>query len=155
MSKRMSNGLLCLGMYFIGLLFIAMSTRLNYPSNVFPYLVSTAILVFTTVIFLTQVAWPAPHAEGEASASGQGGISVPRVILMAGASIVYAVLMPLVGFYTVSFIFLVVLFTVTQLDRFNGRLLGASVGLSLAILLVIYVAFSLLLSVPTPRGLVI
>lgn len=155
MSKRTSNLILCLGMYFISLLFIVMASQLRYPSNVWPYLTCIAILVFTTVIFSTQVLLPGRKVEGESQGHGEQNLSISRVVLMAVASIGYAALMEIVGFYATSFIFLVVLFNLAQLEQMSWKMFGKTVGLSLVVLAVIYVAFNMLLSVPTPTGLLI
>lgn len=155
MSKRTSNLILCVGMYFVSILFMVMASRLRYPSNVWPYLTCTAILVFTTVIFGTQVILPGKKEDGNDQDQGEPDYSLTRVVLMAVASIGYAALMEIVGFYTTSLVFLVLLFNMAQKDRLSWKLFVKTVGLSLLVLAVIYVAFSMLLSVPTPTGLII
>ena len=155
MSRRVGNLILCLAMYFISILFLVMASQLSYPSNVWPYLVCTAILVFTTVIFSTQVIFTGKQKVQEKTDQNEPRLPIARVVLMAAGSLIYAALMEYVGFYTISFIFLVALFNLSQLEHINLTMFAKTVGLSLLILGAIYFVFNSLLSVPTPTGLLI
>lgn len=155
MSPRLSNLILCLAMYSLSILFLVMASRLRYPSNVWPYLICIAILAFTTVIFITQVLLTGPKKVKERVEKPGAKLPLGRLGLMATGSLIYAALMDYVGFYTVSFIFLIALFNLTQLEHRSWTLFAKTVGLSLVILGAIYIVFNILLSVPTPTGLLI
>lgn len=155
MSRRVSNLILCLAMYFISILFLIMASQLRYPSNVWPYLVCSSILVFTTVIFITQVLLAGQKKVTEKTDRNGSKLPIARLGLMAAGSLVYAALMDYVGFYTISFIFLMALFNLTQLEHMSRTLFAKTVGLSLVILGAIYIVFNTLLSVPIPTGLLI
>jgi hypothetical protein len=143
-----------LGTYGIGVLFIIMTGDLDYPSNVFPYLISICILVFTTVILFSRVI-AVPKEIAQESPQGQPKIAVFRVIFMAVFCILYVVLIPYAGFYFTSAIFLLTLFLCADPKNFSFRLLMNAAGLTIVVLLIVYLVFSYALNVPIPKGLFI
>jgi len=155
MSPRVQNALLCLATYIIGVVFIVMTGDLDYPSNVFPYLVSITILVFTTVIFLTRVV-SGPRGKPPGSAPDDSSkVAVLRVFLTAVVCVVYVILIPYGGFYFTSTVFLLALFLGADPKNFSYGLLMKASGLTAAVLLTVYLVFTFFLNVPTPRGVLL
>ncbi len=130
-------------------LFIVQSLEFNYPVNVFPLTLEGLIALFALIILLR------PRKINRTSEEENQG--TPNWLKIAGmffGSVIYLVIMPLVGFYITSFIF--ISFTAWIIGKnYSLKALGISSAVSLMIMFFIFAIFSLFVQVPTPSGILL
>lgn len=126
--------------------FAMQSLHLEYPANVFPWSLEALLAVFALVVLVQ-----AARRRDAAPRSGEA-VQVGRIIGILVASIVYLIVIPLLGFYTTSFLFMTLIsWLVGERRDLRGLLNGAVVGVLLVG--VVYAGFWLFLKVPTPSGI--
>lgn len=76
-----------------------------------------------------------------------------RVILITVASVAYVFVIPLLGFYVTSVLFLFALAMILAEKGKGARGLGVALGFSVGLMALIYIVFLKILQVPTPSGL--
>lgn len=76
--------------------------------------------------------------------------SIGPVLVFGAGSLLYLVLFPIIGFYTVTLVYLV-----TMLLVLGVRSVALYLGLPVALVAVTYIAFTTQLHVPLPRGILI
>ncbi|WP_224407398.1 tripartite tricarboxylate transporter TctB family protein [Afifella sp. IM 167] len=115
----------------------------------FPLLMSAALFLGGAVLFVASLRRPAPAADAAPEGSDTEeakSIWVPLLEVVV-LTAVFAVAMPWIGFYPATFLYLAVFFALrSELSRLTG------LAVAVAMTVLIFVIFSLLLAVPTPVG---
>jgi hypothetical protein len=155
MSARAQNAILCLVSYVIASGFIAMTTDISYPSNVFPYIVSISILIFTTIVFFTQVIREVREDTKGSNTTESPKGALLKTLFIASISIIYAICIPYGGFYFTSTIFLIIIFIIAHPKRLSLHLMIKATSVTILVLLIVFFVFNYFLNVPTPKGLLI
>jgi hypothetical protein len=153
MSPRAQNAILCLAACAIAVGFIVMTADINYPSNVFPYLVSICILFFATIVFFTRVLSVAKAYKQEPDHNGRAKFHLLRTLLISVVSSLYVIFIPIGGFYFTSTIFLIMLFLIAHPKSLSLGLIFKASGVTIIVLLIVFFVFNYFLNVPTPKGL--
>jgi hypothetical protein len=119
------------------------------PSNIYPltlvYLLAFLILVMLLVnLFFTTA---------EATARPFVNIRKRRVIGVAASCICFIIGIPYLGFYFSSTVFLFLFTWLLGGMSKKAKDILTSAGVSLVVMVIIYLGFNLFLKVPTPRGI--
>ena len=112
--------------------------------GVFPIIVAGAMLLCSIIIFITYI------KSKDDTPINLINESTKRAYLTMGIMVAYLVLAPIIGFLTVTFMFLV-----GTIKWFSRRGWIYVVVVSLGINAFVYATFSIILSVPLPTGLLI
>ncbi|KON83552.1 hypothetical protein AF332_27805 [Sporosarcina globispora] len=130
-------------------LFIVQSLEFNYPSNVFPLTLEALIALFALIILL--------KPRKIKITSEDENQDTPNWFKIGGmffGSVIYLIIMPLVGFYITSFIF--ISFTAWIIGKnYSIKALGISSAVSLMVILLIFAIFYIFVQVPTPSGILL
>ena len=123
------------------------ATGLDYPSAVFPKVV---IAVFAALVLATALgAWRAQRRAGDKARLGNR-----RSYAGLGAAIAYVFLIPVLGMYTASFLFVVVFLLSQDNAPFHLRVWLRAGTTALLVTGAVYMVFERMLGVMTPNGIV-
>jgi len=147
MNERHINAILCLVLFIIISIFFIMNTQVTYPSNVYPYLIIILLFIFTIVIFINDVLFTKKKKFEETKKVNL------RPIIVLVLSIIYFIMINIVGFYTSSAIYL---FIMTYLfhpkeNSFKRRILSAG-SVSILFMSLMWIFLSLMVKIPFPSG---
>jgi len=127
---------------------------LSYPSNVFPEMVFIVIAVLAVLVLVSALrCGAAAHTKQQPVGLAQKR----QIVAMVAATVVYVLLIAILGFYFSTWLFLFLLFSFsTLLQSLRSRLLFVLFtdgSIAAIVTAVVYGCFSLMLQVPTPTGL--
>lgn len=125
------------------LLFMIQSLDFEYPSNVFPWTMEALIAIFALIILLK------PKKADKAKAEAENWVRITGIFI---GTVFYLLVMPVIGFYLTSFLFIALASWILGMN-FSLKMLGLSISASGAILLFIYLIFHIAIMVPVPRGM--
>lgn len=150
MTQRFANIILSFVMLSICAVFLYLTNKLSYPSNVFPYIIIAGIVILTLIILLQNI-----FSKNEAKFDA---INYKRVFSIILISIIYISAISTFGFYSVTFIYLLVMCFSLQSHETGMSImvkLRNSLLLTIFVVILVYFVFNILLKVPTPRGFLI
>lgn len=142
----MKNILLAVVLFLFLFFFIRETLTIEYPSNVFPLALQIVIAIFTVIILVTP-------EKGEQSNQAQK-VKWFRVIGIILGSVLYLIVMPLIGFYVTSFIFITFVSWILGKTRTLKDFAICSLA-SFSIVVFIFLIFYVGVNIPTPPGLLI
>lgn len=132
------------------------SLDLAYPSNVFPQLVFGSIGVLSVMMVINAIAGGSAAYTGQVKVQAARRWAIAAVVCATG---VFVWFMPMLGFYTATYVFLAAMFCHSGLSHGSAQskamLIVGNLALAGAVTAVIYVCFKVMLKVPTPTGLFI
>jgi len=152
MTQRFANIIMSFVMLGICAVFLYQTNKLSYPSNVFPYILIGGIAILSLIILLQNVFSKVEVREKF------NQINYKRIISIVVISIIYISVISTFGFYSVTFIYLIVMCVSLQSQEANIKMamkVRNSLLLSTSIVILVYIVFNILLKVPTPRGFLI
>ncbi|MDR0828372.1 MAG: tripartite tricarboxylate transporter TctB family protein [Desulfovibrio sp.] len=120
-------------------------TGLNYPLLILAFMVLCVLALIFSGLRARQRA-----EDGEARIDAEP-VAVKRVLIISAASLLYAIFIPILGFYAASALFL--FGAAMVLNESKVRRLKAACLLTAIMCLAVWAAFAKLLGVPTPEGL--
>lgn len=158
MTKRSKNIILSLFMYGICFAFLV-ERKLSYPTYVFPYIIIAIIAITSTIILVKELFKNFKESEKISlnyKDNQEKKINYRKLNFTILISFVYIFTFNRVGFYTTSFISLIVLSCILQSAKISLlRNLFLSLIMSVIVCLFIYLFFNLLLGVSMPKGFLI
>jgi len=149
MTQRSANILTSFVMLGVCAFFLYLTNKLSYPSNVFPYIIIAGIAILSTMILLQNIL-----AKNE-TRKNLYEINYKRVIGIVVASIIYISTISTFGFYSVTFIYLMVMSVMLQSQETNIKMtikIRNSLLLTIGVVILVYIVFGVFLKVPTPEG---
>ena len=144
--KKLAFGIFLL---FVSIVLYTQSREFPYPTNVYTNTLEALLAILAILHIIFAFIKHRHEAPSKVKLSTRA-----KVRLGAGmvAAIAYGVLLPIIGFYTTSFIYFVSIVHFFNPEKTRKSLLIAVIsGLIGAVLL--YCLFDLLLLVPTPKGI--
>lgn len=117
--------------------------------SVFPRAIAIAMIVFSVALIIQQLRRPA-RAGSDPLVTPSG--SSPRRIALAAVMAVWALAMPVVGFFVTSLLAFLVLLAVANYDGWTVRRAVGYGAVGLAVVTGFYVLFVKILLVPVPGG---
>lgn len=142
----MKNILLAVVLFIFLFFFIRETLTIEYPSNVFPLALQILIGIFTIIILVS------PEKEGKQKEAQN--VKWLRVIGIIVGSIIYLIVMPLIGFYVTSFIFITIVSWLLGKTHTVKDVAICSLA-SFTIMIFIFIIFYVGVNIPTPTGLLI
>ncbi|WP_240377367.1 tripartite tricarboxylate transporter TctB family protein [Bacillus piscicola] len=134
---------------FITILLIWQSLNFQYPSNVFPWVIEGVMVILSVVILLKAVINKQNTEEEK-----QSPANWRRITGVFVSSVLFIIAIPIVGFYVSSLITMTLVSWLLGKDR-SIKSLGRSFLVCAVITIFIYIVFRVLISVPTPEGILI
>ncbi|MDQ0337958.1 hypothetical protein J2S00_000741 [Caldalkalibacillus uzonensis] len=152
-KKDMIVALIVLG---LSIAFYINTKTLTPPADIFPKAVILILFVLGSILlakalFFNRYYHDEPDDPGATDEKG----NIKKGWISMSALIAYVVLMPQIGFYTTSALFLILISWYLNGLRVNMKALLYPVIVSSTVMFIIYLAFSIFLRVPVPKGLVI
>lgn len=149
MSMRMVNiisGIITLAVSFI---FWNDAAGIRPPAHIYPKTI-IAIAAFLGVALLVQgIFFPKNVAQTKPFA----GLKYKRVLLTIIATIIYYFSLTFIGFYVSSFFYIIVLTWLLGTREVGVKVFAKLGTFSIIVMVLIYLAFKVFLSVPTPTGI--
>lgn len=152
MTQRVANiitNIIILGVCGV---FWHLTNKLSYPSNVFPYIAIAGIAILSLIILVRNIISKTEIREKT------DDINYKRIISIVVISIIYISTITIFGFYSVTFIYLMVMSLMCQSQEVGitfAMKIRNSLLLTILVVVLVYIVFNLFLKVPTPRGLFI
>lgn len=131
----------------LALAFYVQGRELTFESVLFPIILEVFLTVTGIILLLRG------FAGKQDKPLGGSNIAYSRAFLIIGATIVYLLGIMFIGFYISSFVFLIVMSWLLSDRGLTVSSFGISTLFSLILTGAVYITFSLLLSVPTPSGI--
>lgn len=152
MTPKISHLIFCFFSYGFCVLFFWLNRKVVYPSNVFPYLVVGLLAGFTSLVFIREMILNKNTTEENLGRQGKA----LKVIAMGLISLIYVVLINLIGFYAISLAYLISAFNLFRpAAKRSWQAVLMSLGNALLIMLLVFLMFRYGLKVPTPKGIFI
>lgn len=116
--------------------------------SVFPRAIAIALIVISAALIVQQLRRPMRAGEEQTAAAG----STPRRFALAAVMAVWALLMPVVGFFVTSLLAFLVLLAVANYDGWTARRAAVYGVVGVAVVSGFYLLFVKVLLVPVPGG---
>lgn len=135
----------------VALLFLPETIALEGVSAVLPQLLVYGMLLGSAYLIVLGVVRRVKSAQAEEE---EEPASMSRICIIGAGSLAYVLAAPILGFYASSFTFLFVMATIL-LKHDGSKVKGALLNVMFAVIMCLFVwgGFDVLLSVPTPQGL--
>ncbi len=146
MDRKTSDIASGIGFLAIAACFRLAGMDLEGISRVFPEGLESLMAIGGIILVVNGLRQKRPGTEGEEKTSWG------RVVAITVSSVVYALVIPLVGFYATSAAFLFILSWAFAERGKGARGLIPPAFFTLTVVVAVYVVFQYLLSVPTPEG---
>ncbi|MEH6577239.1 MAG: tripartite tricarboxylate transporter TctB family protein [Amphritea sp.] len=151
-TKRDIGGIVCAALFIlIGAACFYETTQMTDPdSYVFPRMVISGLMILSFILIVTSLSKPGT-AETE-EIPGKNRPSTPRRVLLVATLLGVTLLMPIIGFVLSGLGAFIALMLLAQYEPWNKTKMALYIIVSVAIVGGFYGAFSYLLHVPLPEG---
>lgn len=151
MTRRQSEIFLCLVLWIIAIILWIQMRDLRSSAQLFPMIILVIMSFLTGIVFVKNIISQIRKLNNNETTMKNKRVLV-KVIALTIASIIYIYLIPIIGFYLMSALFLSFLYF--GLGRtFRWQSLIKSVIGGIAVTLLIFFSFGYILNVRTPTGL--
>jgi hypothetical protein len=127
--------------------------ELTPPADIFPKAVILILSVLGGLLLIKALWLKGEYVKSEEDEEDDGDVNVQRKWLSIVALIAYVIVIPMLGFYVTSSIFLLGISWYLAGMQKKLRALLIPVIVSSVVMSVIFIAFSILLRVPVPKGI--
>ncbi len=152
MALLTANAFLSASLLVVCGIFLAETTKLDYPSNVFPYLLVALIAIFAlTILGQTLIARRLSDDGGKVRVGNPG-----KVVTIVITSLIYIAVIEEIGYYFTTGIYLLLLaFVLPPKEMPVRKKVVNAIILSVMVILLIFGVFEIALQVPTPKGMLL
>lgn len=133
-----------------GIFLFVESFGMTFPSKTFPLGVSACIIVLGALILGKALMFPAAY-EGKEAAEAPSR----NTVLMMISALIYVSLIPVLGFYTSSFLCIIVMSLLNTHDGASARSVVMTILSGVIFLGLVYLMFSYILQSTIPKGMFI
>ena len=147
---KQNDIILSCGILLITIFLIIDSSDVNYPSNIMPLTLETLIVILTVIILIKSIL----KHDLEKTKQSQDSVNWLMAGVMFFGSIIYLIIMSLVGFYVTSFFFMALSSWILGKD-FSINRLGLNFIVSGVTIFIIFFVFYFLLKVPMATGILL
>ena len=158
MTKQASDRVFSFVLLGISIAFMS-ERKLKYPSNVLPNIVITILVIGALILLIRSFISIKLEQSDQESVNGKNknGASKRGIFGLGIGSLLYLVIMNLIGFFSASLIYMTLIAYLLQFksNRSNKKRFLGALLMSIITLFLIFLLFRIFLKVPTPRGFLI
>lgn len=152
MTQRQGDFILCIALWLVAMVFWFQAKELKSPGNLLPIMLVIIISVLAGILFVKN----AISMVKEKQANRPPLVSrenLVRITIVAIATLVYVFVIPVLGFYFSTGIFLSLFYLLMMEGAINMKRIAQSIVGGVAVSIGIFYTFGYLLNVHTPKGI--
>lgn len=150
-KEKVKDLILSVLILIISFVFYLQTKTLTPPADIFPKVVIMILSVLGTILLIKTLFIRKNDNDEEM----QDEINQKKKWISITSLIGYVILMPILGFYTTSVIFLISLSLYLAGEKVTIKRILKSMIVSLSVVCILYIGFSLFLKIPVPSGFLI
>ncbi|GGC83630.1 membrane protein [Thalassobacillus devorans] len=154
-NERVKDILVALIILGVSFLFYINTKTITPPADIFPKVVIIIFSGLGTLLLLKAIFYKKHGQEEESGEEDPEKINAKRRWISITSIIAYIFLVPLLGFFVTSAIFLTGISIYLNDEKFSIKSLVKPLAISVVIMVVLYGTFSVFLKVPIPSGMFI